>query len=185
MLGAPRGPPPPPRPEVCELRSSTAQSQRGPQKSLSSPPAAPPVPRAESSGAAAFRPCSDWGRGRRAWDAGGGRGRWARGGWRAEGEVSGPRPLAAALRPPWPRIPTPCGRAAPCSAGDQCPRRSAPAPGPARDSLRNSIPPPPARRPRRPSHSICRSALDSASRRSAPARPPPPSLSRVRGVLPS
>lgn len=183
--GAPRGPPPPPRPEVCELRSPTAQSQRGPQKSLSSPLAAPPVPRAESSGAVAFRPWPGLG-------GGGGEpgtptgpgtvGPGRRRGGRAEGKFQdrGHQQRRSGLRrpdtqrraegPPRARL------------GDRCPHlRSAPAPGPARDSLRNPIPPPPARPaarpPRRPSHSICRSALDSASRRSAPALRPPKSAS--------
>lgn len=108
LRGAPRGPPPPPRPEVCELRSPTAQSQRGPQKSLSSPPAAPPVPRAESSGAAAFRPGPGLGEGAAGLGRRRGRERWAPGEGEGEGEVSGPRPPAAALRPPSPRLPAPC-----------------------------------------------------------------------------
>lgn len=138
-----------------------------------------PCPGLSQAGRSPSGPGPAWGRGRRAWDAdrarsGGPRAKKGRAGG---GEVSGPRPPAAALRPPPPRHPAPCGRAAQSSTGDRCPhRRSAPAPGPARDSLRNPIPPPPAR-PRRPSHSICRSALDSASRSSAPARRPPKSAS--------
>ncbi|XP_027246507.1 nascent polypeptide-associated complex subunit alpha, muscle-specific form-like [Cricetulus griseus] len=86
LRGAPRGPPPPPRPEVCELRSPTAHSQRGPQKSLSSPPAAPPVPRAESSGAAAFRPGPGLGEGAAGLGQRRGPERWAWAKGRAKGK---------------------------------------------------------------------------------------------------
>lgn len=147
-----------------------------------------PCPGLSQAGRSPSGPGPAWGKGAASLGRRQGPERWALGEeGEGGGEVSGPRPPAAALRPPPPRHPEPYGRAAQSSTGDRCPhRRSAPAPGPARDSLRNPIPPPPARPrrpPRRPSHSICRSALDSASRRSAPARCPPPS--QVRVVLPA
>lgn len=105
--GAPRGPPPPPRPEVCELRSPTAQRQRGPQKSLSSPPAAPPVPRAESSGAVAFRPWPGLGEGAASLGRRRGPERWAPGEEGEGGQRGSFRTAATSSGAPASAAPTP------------------------------------------------------------------------------
>lgn len=137
LRGAPRGPVAAPAPG--SLRTSLphrAEPGAGRRNRCPAPPAAAaaeaatPVPRAESSGAVAFRPRPGLGgRGRRAWDGGGARsgGPWAK--REGEGEVSGPRsPAAAPLRPP--PSPPPDSRrraegAAPSSTrGNRCPRRS-------------------------------------------------------------
>lgn len=60
------------------------------------------MPRAESSGVAAFRACSDWGRGRRAWDRGGagGGGPEADGGRRGKFQDRGHQQRRSGLRGP-------------------------------------------------------------------------------------
>lgn len=97
---------------------------------------------------------------------------------RREGRGGSFRTAAASSGSPTSAAPgsqSPAGTTAPSSTGDRCPRRSAPAPGPARDSLRNPIPPPPARPPEPQYLQI------SPGQRLAPLRAcPPPSPSGPR-----